>query len=71
MAQEPEHRKLNIPEFKKGESTWWVQGKDTKSTSSRRKAAKLRFYWVIFISLMLTIFGGAVFLAIGYWIYAA
>ena len=71
MAREPEHRKLNIPEFKKGESTWWVQGKDTKSTSSRRKAAKLRFYWVIFISLMLTIFGGAVFLAIGYWIYAA
>lgn len=70
MAQEPERRKLNIPEFQKGESTWWVQGKDTKSTSSRRRAAKLRFYWVVFVSIMLTIFGGAVFGAIGYWIYA-
>lgn len=66
MAQEPEHRKLKIPEFKEGEATWWVQGRDTKSTSARHRAAKRHFYWVIFVSLMITIFGGIVLAAIIY-----
>ncbi len=69
MEQETNHRRLNIPEFQEGETTWWVQGKDTKSTSARRKAAKMRLYWTIFLSATAIIFGGAVFSAIGYWIY--
>ncbi|MDO4630154.1 MAG: WD40 repeat domain-containing protein [Planctomycetia bacterium] len=69
MEQETKHRKLNIPEFQEGETTWWVQGKDTKSKSARRKAARMRLYWTIFLSVTAVIFGGTVFAAIGYWIY--
>ncbi len=70
MSDKPEPQKLHIPEFEKGSATWWVQGRDTKSTSARRRAAKRRFYWVVFASIMLTVFGGAVFGAIIYWICA-
>ncbi|MBQ4143218.1 MAG: WD40 repeat domain-containing protein [Thermoguttaceae bacterium] len=68
MAQEPEPRKLKIPEFQKEETTWWVQGRDTKSTSARRRARRKRMIWTVIAAVMTVIFGGMVLGAFIYWL---
>lgn len=68
MAQEPEPRKLRIPEFQKEDTTWWVQGRDTKSTSARQRARRKRMIWTIIAAIMTVIFGGMVLAAFIYWL---
>ncbi|MDO4570096.1 MAG: WD40 repeat domain-containing protein [Planctomycetia bacterium] len=52
-----EHKTLKIPEHNPDEvTTWWVQGKDTKSTSARRREARWRCVMKIYTALLLLTF---------------
>ncbi|MDO4584406.1 MAG: WD40 repeat domain-containing protein [Planctomycetia bacterium] len=51
-------RKLRIPEHRPDEeTTWWVVGRDTKSTSARRQAEKRRRWQLCYLILMFSAFG--------------
>ncbi|MDO4575477.1 MAG: WD40 repeat domain-containing protein [Planctomycetia bacterium] len=54
----PEQKTLHIPQHDPEEvRTWWVDGKDTKSTTARMKAAKRRRLWVAYLVVLFTTLG--------------